>query len=122
MFINQAYKGKNNWWRVLITTLFTAGICLANFIMYFLMSKKELDEAYKTMDKLPKNISLVINLLPFIFLLVILFLLVRFLHKRSILSITTSRNKIDFKLHVRIWSVTNLSSQFTNVPFFLKST
>ena len=97
MFINQAYKGKNNWWRVLITTLFTAGIFLANFIMYFLMSKKELDEAYKTMDKLPKNISLLINLLPFIFLLVILFLLVRFLHKRSILSITTSRNKIDFK-------------------------
>ncbi len=97
MFINQVYKGKNNWWRVLITTLFTAGIFLANFIMYFFMSKKELDEAYKTMNKLPKNISLVINLLPFIFLLVILFLLVRFLHKRSILSITTSRNKIDFK-------------------------
>ena len=49
MFINQAYKGDNTWWRVLITTLLTTGIFIANFIMFFLMSKEQMDEVYKKM-------------------------------------------------------------------------
>ena len=97
MFIAQAYKGNNAWWRVLITTLLTAGIFVANVIMFFFMSKEQMDEAYKTMSEIPKNMSLTINLLPFVFLLGLLFLLVRVLHKRSILSLTTSRNKVDYK-------------------------
>ncbi|WP_291101849.1 MULTISPECIES: CPBP family intramembrane glutamic endopeptidase [unclassified Flavobacterium] len=97
MFIAQAYKGNNAWWRVLITTLLTAGIFVANFIMFFFMSKEQMNEAYKTMSEIPKNLSLTINLLPFVFLLGLLFLLVRVLHKRSILSLTTSRNKVDYK-------------------------
>lgn len=97
MYIEQAYKGNNAWWRVLVTTLFTAGIFVANFITFFIMSKEELDEAYKSMSEIPNNLSLAINLSPFIFLLALLFLLVRMLHKRSVLSLTTSRIKIDYK-------------------------
>jgi len=97
MFINQAYKGDNNWLRVLTTTLLTTGIFIANFIMFFLMSKEQMDEAYKKMGDINGIKSLIINLSPFIFLLALLFFLVRFLHKRSILSLTTSRNKVDYK-------------------------
>ncbi len=97
MFINQAYKGNNTWWRVMITTLLTAGIFVANFIAYFLMSKEEMDEVYKSMSAIPNNLSLFINLSPFILLLGMLFLLVKVLHKRSILSLTTSRNEVDYK-------------------------
>lgn len=97
MFINQAYKGDNTWWRVMITTLLTAGIFVANFIVYFLMSKEEMDEVYKSMSAIPNNLSLFINLSPFILLLGMLFLLVKVLHKRSILSLTTSRNEVDYK-------------------------
>ena len=97
MFITQAYKGNNVWWRVMITTLITAGIFILNFIMFFFMSKEQMEEAYKTMNGIPKNLALIINLLPFVFLLVCLFVLVRFLHKRSILSLTTSRTKVDYK-------------------------
>ena len=97
MFINQAYKGDNTWWRVLVTTLLTAGLFVANFIAYFLMSKEEMDEVYQSMSEIPNNLSLFINLSPFILLLGLLFLLVRVLHKRSILSLTTSRNKVDYK-------------------------
>lgn len=97
MFIEQAYKGNNIWWRVVITSLFTAGIFILNFIMFFLMSKKQMDETYKMMKKIPNNLSLIINLLPFVFLLGFLFVLIRFVHKRSILSLTTSRKKIDYK-------------------------
>ena len=97
MFINQAYKGDNNWWRVLVTTLLTAGIFIANFIAYFFMTKEEMDRVYQSMSEIPNNLSLFINLSPFILLLGLLFLLVRMLHKRSVLSLTTSRNKVDFK-------------------------
>lgn len=97
MFINQAYKGDNTWWRVLVTTLLAAGVFIANFIAYFFMSKEQMDETYKSMSEIPNNLSLFINLSPFIFLLGLLFFLVRVLHKRSILSLTTSRNEVDYK-------------------------
>ena len=97
MYIEQAYKGNNDWWRVLITTLLTAGIFLANFVAYFMMSKEQMDEVYKSMREIPNNWSLIINLSPFIFLLGLLFLLVRNLHERSVLSLTTSRNSVDYK-------------------------
>ena len=95
MFINQAYKGDNTWWRVMVTTALTAGIFVANFITYFFMTKEEMDAVYKSMSEIPNNLSLFINLSPFIFLLGLLFILVRILHKRSVLSLTTSRTKVD---------------------------
>jgi membrane protease YdiL (CAAX protease family) len=97
MFIEQAYKGNNTWWRVLITTVCTAGIFVGNFIAYFTMSKEQMDKVYQSMSDIPNNVSLVFNLSPFIFLLGLLFLFVHNLHYRSILSLTTARNKIDYK-------------------------
>ncbi len=96
MFINQAYKGKNELWRLLLTSFLATGIFIANFTMYFFVSKEQISDAYESMAKLPKAQVLITNLLPFIFLLGLLFYLVRFLHKRSVLSLTTSRKKIDF--------------------------
>jgi hypothetical protein len=97
MFIEQAYKGNNIWWRVVITALLTTGIFIGNFIMYFMMSDKQMKAAYDIMKDLPNNLSLVINLLPFAFLLGVLFVLVYFLNERNILTLTTSREKVDFK-------------------------
>ena len=97
MFIEQAYKGNNMWWRVVITALLTTGIFIGNFIMYFMMSDKQMKAAYDMMKDLPNNLSLVINLLPFVFLLGMLFVLVYFLNERNILTLTTSREKVDFK-------------------------
>ncbi|WP_338408684.1 CPBP family intramembrane glutamic endopeptidase [uncultured Flavobacterium sp.] len=96
MFIEQAHKGNNSCWRVLITSLFTAGVFLANFVLYLFMSKEQMDEAYQSMSEVPNNLSLIINLSPFIFLLLLLFFFVGILHKRSIISLTTSRDKVDF--------------------------
>jgi len=49
------------------------------------------------MKKIPSSINLLINLLPFAFLLGLLFILVKYVHQRSILSLTTARPKVDFK-------------------------
>ena len=97
MFIEQAFKGNNTWWRALVTTLCTVGIFVVHFIAYFMMSKKQIDEVYKSMSEVPNNVSLFINLSPFVLLLGLLFLLVRNLHNRNIISLTTSKIKVDYK-------------------------
>lgn len=97
MFIEQAYKGINTGWRTAVTTVCTAGIFIVNFIAYFTMSKEEMDKVYQSMREIPNNLSLFLNLMPFVFLLGLLFLLVRNLHHRDILSLTTARLKVDYK-------------------------
>jgi membrane protease YdiL (CAAX protease family) len=96
MFIEQAFKGKNDWWRFVITTALTCGIFIINFIMYFFLTEEDLKAAHDLMKGLPNSLSLFLNLMPFVFLMGMLFLLVYFLHERSILSLTTSKKKINF--------------------------
>ncbi len=97
MFIEQAYKGNNEGWRVVVTTLLTTGIFIANFIAFLILPQSTIDESYDLIKGIPNNIALVMNLLPFAFLLGILFVMVFFIHKRSLLTLTTSRLKIDYK-------------------------
>ena len=97
MFIEQAFKGKNDWWRVLVTTLISSGIFLLNFVAFLILPKEEIEKSYDLMKGFPNWLSLTINLLPFVVLLGFLFLLVRALHERSILSLSTSRSSFDFK-------------------------
>ena len=97
-YIQQAYKGHNHFWRYLITTFIVMSPFLLNIAIYFALP--ELFEA--SMEEMEnfdgnKNFFLLMNLAPFAVLLVFLFLFVKFLHERSIRSLTTSRAKIDWK-------------------------
>ena len=96
MFIEQAFKGNNEWWRVAVTTFLATGIFILNFVVLFFLTADEIKSMYDAVKSIPNNISLAMNLLPFAFLLGLLFLMVYFLHQRSILSLTTSRKKVDF--------------------------
>jgi membrane protease YdiL (CAAX protease family) len=95
-YIQLAYKGRREVWMFLITTFLVGGIFLFNFIFYLTTDPSELDAAYELMKQMPNNLSLFVNLIPFAFLLGLLFLLVRYMHERSLLSLTTIRNKVDF--------------------------
>lgn len=96
MYIEQAHKGDNTTWKVLLTVLISTGIFLANFVMLFFISDEELEMAYEMMKSIPPILNLTVNLAPFVVLLILLILLVVFLHQRSFLSLTTARKKIDF--------------------------
>ena len=96
-YIQQAYKGKKELWMFILTSVLISGIFILNFIAYLLTSKEDLEAAYDLMKSIPPNLSLIINLLPFVFLIGLLFVLVRYLHNRSILSLTTARKKVDWK-------------------------
>ncbi len=97
MFIEQAYKGDNALWKVLLTSGITMAVFILNLIVFLLTSEEDMAAAYDMMKEIPTHLSLIINLVPFIFILLVLFLLVKFLHNRSILSLTTSRKKVDVK-------------------------
>lgn len=95
-YIQQAYKGKNDTWMFIVTAILISGIFVLNFIFYLMTSKEDMDAMYEMMKEVPSNLSLIINLLPFAFLLGLLFLMVKFVHQRSIISLTTSRSKPDW--------------------------
>lgn len=98
MFIQQAYKGDNTSWKVVITTILMLAIFVAN-IVYMLFAEvdtmAEMDKMYEQVAN--KNFWFASNLSFFVFLLLMLFGLVFYLHQRSIISLTTARSKIDFK-------------------------
>ncbi|NMH28952.1 CPBP family intramembrane glutamic endopeptidase [Flavobacterium silvaticum] len=100
MFIEQAYKGDNSLWKVILTTILSGGVFFLNILVFIFVPDDFLEQAYAAQSGPPSIVNFLIVLLPFAFLLGLLFLLVRFLHERSILSLTTSRPKIDFK---RFW-------------------
>lgn len=95
-FIQQAYKGNNKWWAYFITISVVTFPFLMNVVIYLLFPEL-LDTLYQEMEqKEPSNLDFLVNLLPFLFLLVLLFLFVNKLHKRKIKSIITSRKSVDW--------------------------
>ncbi|MEM6717796.1 MAG: CPBP family intramembrane glutamic endopeptidase [Bacteroidota bacterium] len=98
MFIQQAYKGDNTSWKVVITTILMLSIFVYNIVSVLsgdIDTKAVMDQMY---EKIPsKNYWFASNLSLFIFLLLMLFGLVFYLHRRSIVSLTTARKKIDLK-------------------------
>src|SRR6056297_626186 len=96
MYIEQAYRGDNNTWKIIVTTILSTGIFVANLVFLLIMSPEDLQNAYDLAKNLPPIVNLISNLAPFVFLLLILITAVILLHKRSFVSLTTSRNKIDF--------------------------
>lgn len=97
-YIKQALKGRNDWWRVLIVAGPILLLFSFNFIMFLLLTPEEMADLIKSTAMFEdKNLNLIANLLPFVFLLGFLFIFFYLFHKRSLVSLTTARNKIDFK-------------------------
>ncbi|WP_298518104.1 CPBP family intramembrane glutamic endopeptidase [uncultured Kordia sp.] len=98
MFIQQAYKGDNANWKVILTSILMLAIFIVN-IIYVLFgdidTAKQMEEMYQQVSN--KNFWFVVNLSFFVFLLLMLFGLVIYLHKRSLVSLTTARSKVDLK-------------------------
>jgi len=92
-YILQALKGKNDWWRVFIVCfpfVFLFGISFLIFILFP-------DITTNTEISGDKNLDLALMLSQFGFLLVIFIALFYLLHRRSIVTLTTARPRIDFK-------------------------
>jgi len=106
MYIEQAYKGLIENWRYLIGILVIVGVWqfLGSFPLLGALAMKDGGMAamvsgnIEEMSKvLGSNTFLFLMLLTFVFGLIAVFLVVKFLHQQSLTSLTTSRPKIDWK-------------------------
>ena len=105
-FIQQAYKGKNEWWRYLlglflifvgwqvigIIPLAAVAIAKAGDINEL---AKALEDAFAGLG-INSNLYLFVMILTFLFGLIALFLAIKEVHLRQIKTVVTSRNKIDW--------------------------
>ena len=106
-FIQQAYKGKNEWYHYLFTSIlvFFGWQILGSLPITMAAAGKsentaQLEEFVKNnfmTAGLDKNFLLFLILFMFLVGLIFLFIGVKYIHKRSIISLVTSRAKIDWK-------------------------
>ncbi|WP_273567088.1 CPBP family intramembrane glutamic endopeptidase [Maribacter halichondriae] len=97
MYIEQGYKGELGIWKYFLIPLGFIGLMVLNFIAIKLLNIDV--EAFMAAEIAKKgaNRFLVEMLVPFAVGIGLLFLWVKYIHKQSIVSLTTSRRKIDWK-------------------------
>lgn len=128
MYIAQAFKGLHEWWRYLLGLLIvvvavTIGqipLTVAVFIKAFRNGDSIIGmEQTEMLSLLEPNLNLFLMLLSFAVGLLGLLLAVKYLHKQTITSLTTSRKKIDWKrfwLIFLVWGI--ISSSMVLVDYF----
>ncbi len=97
MFIAQGYKSKYSFWKYLVIPGTFIGMMI---FQYFLIDFLNIDVnsiIQSEIEKKGSNQFLFESLLTFAFALGVLFFLVKYIHNQSIKSLTTSREKIDWK-------------------------
>ncbi len=97
MYIEQGYKGELGVWKYFLIPLGFIGLMVLNYIAIKLLNIDV--EAFMAAEIAKKgaNRFLVEMLVPFVVGIGLLFLWVKYIHKQSIVSLTTSRRKIDWK-------------------------
>tara|TARA_R110000868_G_scaffold299242_3_gene559488 strand:- start:5200 stop:6153 length:954 start_codon:yes stop_codon:yes gene_type:complete len=111
MYISQAFNALHEWWRyligsiIIIIAVIIGQIPFTAVVMYTAYKNGDsvlnLDE-HKMMSLLESNLNLFLMLLSFAVGLVGLLLVAKYLHKQSLIQLTTSRKKIDWK---RFWFI-----------------
>lgn len=105
-FIQEAYKGENEWWAYILTLFLlffgwqvVGVIPLVGTAFYYADDMETfLDAGMNNFTTLgiDSNLYLILVIATFLFALVALFAGVRFIHKRKIITVITSRQKIDW--------------------------
>ena len=100
MYIAQAYKFLHDWWRYAIPVLGFFGLMALNYFVVVLLDI-DVDALMKSeIESKGSNRFFLENLIPFTIFLIGLFVWVKYVHKQTIKSLTTTRTKIDWG---RIW-------------------
>ena len=111
MYIKQVFKVENDWWLyligVIIVGISTVIGSIPHFIALFSVAFSEnadmnsiQEDPYALMSLIDSNLNLFLMLLSFAIGLLALLFVVKFIHKQTINSLTTSRKKIDWR---RFW-------------------
>ncbi|WP_417237573.1 CPBP family intramembrane glutamic endopeptidase [Bizionia sp.] len=129
MYIAQAFKGLHEWWRYIIGILIIfLAVVIGQMPFTLAVLFKTVSDGgnafgmteAQMMTVLEPNLNLFLMLLSFAAGLVGVFIVAKYLHKQSIVSLTTARDKIDWK---RFWFAFILwgfvSTSFIFLDYFL---
>ena len=117
MFIEQGFNPENKFWKYIVGSLVVIVAAsvgqmpwmLAIFIKTVVIDKKVFPTQESAMMKaLDSNLTLFLLTLSFAIGLGTIFLIIKYLHKQTILSVTTTRPKIDwqrFGFSFTIWTI-----------------
>jgi len=129
MYIEQAYKGLVDSWRYIlgILAIFIVWQALGPIPLVAAVAMKEggMSALMKSdmglmSELLGSNTFLFLMLLTFVFALLAIFIVVKYLHKQSIKSLTTSRTKVDWKRVVFsffLWASISVIFVFVDIYF-----
>ena len=128
MFFQQAYEGRNQWWRWLVTTVTTVLLWLVGHIPLIIFVNREaarlglsdLDISTLVADPdLDRNLFLLLALIPFVLGFATLRFLIRRMHKRSLRSVMTGRPRFDWRrasLGFAVWFLLIGAATFALLP------
>ena len=128
-YIQQAYKGQHEFWRYLVGSLIVfAAALIGQMPLTVVVIAKVFGEGGSLMNineqtmysLLDSNLFLFLMLLSFVFAFYGLILAIKYLHKQTLLSVTTARPKVDWKrifFAFFLWGI--LSSSMVVLDYYM---
>ncbi|MDI1307173.1 MAG: CPBP family intramembrane metalloprotease [bacterium] len=121
MFIEQGVKSENKFWKYIVGSLviifasFLGQIPLLLALLYetFVNGKKYPSSNEDVMTFFEPNMTLFLILVSFVFAMLGIYFVIKYIHNQTMLSITTSRSKMDWKrvlFSFSIWSIFTIVS------------
>jgi membrane protease YdiL (CAAX protease family) len=121
MFIEQGVKPENKFWKYCVGTLLivVASVIGQIPLTFAVIAKSMADgkgiptEATEIMTLLESNLTLFLIMLSYVFAAAAIYFVVKFLHKQTLLEITTSRKQFDWKrffFSFAIWAFFTIAS------------
>jgi len=129
MFVEQGFIPKNNHWKYLLGSIITiAAATIGKVTLVIAIAIKSVKdnipfptEEDKMMTFLSSNTTLFLVLFSFLVALLALFLVIKHLHHQSIVAVTTTRKKIDWKRILFAFSIWGLFSAVTTLVTYYTS-
>ncbi|SMC52871.1 CPBP family intramembrane glutamic endopeptidase [Cellulophaga tyrosinoxydans] len=121
MYIEQGYKGKIGLWKYWILPVGFILFMIANYLATLMSDVSVEDSMKQLIELLGTNTVLVILLLPLVIGLFVVLGWTKLVHSQTIVSLTTSRKKIDWKrifFAFALWGL--LTILLTGVDIYLK--
>lgn len=119
-YIQQAYKGQFAFWKYLMYSMLFLGFMALNIVVSILLDLDTEKMIKQSIEAYGANITLAQLLWPSILFLGLLFIWVKFVHKQSITTLTTSRKKIDWKrifFSFSLWAI--ITTTIVLVAYFV---
>ena len=129
MFLEQGIKVENNFGKYIIGSLLIIAVSFIGqlpllagiFYAIFVKGKTYPSDNYELMHFFEPNLTLFLILIPSVFTMVGIYFIIKYLHRQTLLSVTTSRKAIDWSrvlFSFGIWSIVTI--MITLVGYFMK--